>query len=273
MSQTPPQATPLLSVGSQAPPAPPPRPPAVQKPSSHSWVALCGPPPWGLSCLLALQHVLVLASLLCASHLLLLRSLPPEGLSYPPAQLLASSLFSCGMSTTLQTWMGSSLSRAEPVQGAWLPRPGALEYFSPRGVWGCGGVRAAAGHAGAAGGSWPLVLPLWAPGAGPQPGCGRALCPQGGGPVLFHSLGPGMAAYPARGGLFPAPGLLPVTPTPLEASCDLFNPHSHRCLQGPLGADPSGLCVDHLCPSGAQHHPPGAVCPHRGTVVLAASPR
>ena len=55
MSQTPPQATPLLSVGSQAPPAPPPRPPAVQKPSSHSWVALCGPPPWGLSCLLALQ--------------------------------------------------------------------------------------------------------------------------------------------------------------------------------------------------------------------------
>uniref|UniRef100_A0A8D0R311 Solute carrier family 23 member 3 n=1 Tax=Sus scrofa TaxID=9823 RepID=A0A8D0R311_PIG len=109
MSQTPPQATPLLSVGSQAPPAPPPRPPAVQKPSSHSWVALCGPPPWGLSCLLALQHVLVLASLLCASHLLLLRSLPPEGLSYPPAQLLASSLFSCGMSTTLQTWMGSRL--------------------------------------------------------------------------------------------------------------------------------------------------------------------
>uniref|UniRef100_A0A4X1UHW8 Solute carrier family 23 member 3 n=1 Tax=Sus scrofa TaxID=9823 RepID=A0A4X1UHW8_PIG len=95
MSQTPPQATPLLSVGSQAPPAPPPRPPAVQKPSSHSWVALCGPPPWGLSCLLALQ----VGS----------RGSPPGRPLLPPAQLLASSLFSCGMSTTLQTWMGSRL--------------------------------------------------------------------------------------------------------------------------------------------------------------------
>lgn len=53
------------------------------------------------------QHFLVLTSLLWASHLLLLHSLPPGGLSYPPAQLLASSFFSCGMSTVLQTWMGS----------------------------------------------------------------------------------------------------------------------------------------------------------------------
>uniref|UniRef100_A0A8C3X8M3 Solute carrier family 23 member 3 n=1 Tax=Catagonus wagneri TaxID=51154 RepID=A0A8C3X8M3_9CETA len=109
MSRSLPHATPLLSVGSQAPPAPPPRPPAVQRPSSPSCVALCGPPPWGLSCLLALQHVFVLASLLCASHLLLLRSLSPGGLAYLPAQLLASSLFSCGVSTALQTWMGSRL--------------------------------------------------------------------------------------------------------------------------------------------------------------------
>ncbi|KAM5155500.1 solute carrier family 23 member 3 isoform 6-T8 [Callospermophilus lateralis] len=58
---------------------------------------------------LHLQHFLVLASLLCASHLLLLRSLPPGGLSYPPAQLLASSFFSCGVSTVLQTGMGSRL--------------------------------------------------------------------------------------------------------------------------------------------------------------------
>ncbi|KAB1278556.1 Solute carrier family 23 member 3 [Camelus dromedarius] len=58
---------------------------------------------------LHLQHILVLTSLLCASHLLLLRSLPPGRLSYSPAQLLASSLFSCGMSTALQTWMGSRL--------------------------------------------------------------------------------------------------------------------------------------------------------------------
>lgn len=53
------------------------------------------------------QHILVLAVLLCVSHLLLLRSLPPGGLSYTPAQLLASCLFSCGLFTMLQTWMGS----------------------------------------------------------------------------------------------------------------------------------------------------------------------
>ncbi|KAB1278552.1 Solute carrier family 23 member 3 [Camelus dromedarius] len=68
-------------------------------------------PAWQLAlgslCQQLAKHILVLTSLLCASHLLLLRSLPPGRLSYSPAQLLASSLFSCGMSTALQTWMGS----------------------------------------------------------------------------------------------------------------------------------------------------------------------
>ncbi|KAM4870305.1 solute carrier family 23 member 3 [Urocitellus parryii] len=101
---------PLQSVGSQDAPVLLPRPLAVpQNSSSHTWASPCGPPTWGLSCLLALQHFLVLASLLCASHLLLLRSLPPGGLSYPAAQLLASSFFSCGVSTVLQTGMGSRL--------------------------------------------------------------------------------------------------------------------------------------------------------------------
>ncbi|XP_057600214.1 solute carrier family 23 member 3 [Hippopotamus amphibius kiboko] len=109
MSRSPPNAIQLRSVGSQGTMASLPQPPAVQNPSSHSWASLCGPPPWGLSCLLALQHILVLASVLCASHLLLLRSLPAGGLSSFPAQLLASSLFSCGMSTALQTWLGSRL--------------------------------------------------------------------------------------------------------------------------------------------------------------------
>ncbi|XP_072669242.1 solute carrier family 23 member 3 isoform X3 [Canis lupus baileyi] len=93
-------------------PLPPPLPPpqsAVQNPSSHLWASQCGPPPWGLSCLLALQHILVLASLLCASHLLLLQGLPPGELSSSPAQLLASSFFSCGVSTILQIWIGSRL--------------------------------------------------------------------------------------------------------------------------------------------------------------------
>uniref|UniRef100_A0A8C6FR48 Solute carrier family 23 member 3 n=1 Tax=Moschus moschiferus TaxID=68415 RepID=A0A8C6FR48_MOSMO len=109
MSQSPPNAIQLQSVGSQGTLVPLPRPPDVQNPPSHSWASLCRPPPWGLSCLLALQHILVLASLLCASHLFLLPSLPAGGLSFSPAQLLASSLFACGVSTSLQTWMGSRL--------------------------------------------------------------------------------------------------------------------------------------------------------------------
>ncbi|XP_007520676.2 solute carrier family 23 member 3 isoform X1 [Erinaceus europaeus] len=97
MTRAPSQSSPLR--GPRDAPAP-----ADSGPYSHS-----SAPPWGLSCLLALQHLLVLLSVLCASHLLLLRSLSPGGLSYPPAQLLASSLFSCGVSTAVQACMGSRL--------------------------------------------------------------------------------------------------------------------------------------------------------------------
>ncbi|KAM6178405.1 LOW QUALITY PROTEIN: solute carrier family 23 member 3 [Rhynchocyon petersi] len=109
MSRSSPHSSQLRSVISQDVLVHQPLPPAPQSPSSPSWASLGGPPPWGLSCLLALQHIVVLASLLCVSHLLLLRSLPPGGLSYSPAQLLASSLFSSGVSTVLQTWMGTRL--------------------------------------------------------------------------------------------------------------------------------------------------------------------
>ncbi|PNJ36604.1 SLC23A3 isoform 6, partial [Pongo abelii] len=108
MSRSPLNPSQLRSVGSQDALAPLP-PPAPQNPSTRSRDPLCGSLPWGLSCLLALQHVLVMASLLCVSHLLLLCSLSPGGLSYSPSQLLASSFFSCGVSTILQTWMGSRL--------------------------------------------------------------------------------------------------------------------------------------------------------------------
>ncbi|XP_010610168.1 solute carrier family 23 member 3 isoform X2 [Fukomys damarensis] len=109
MSRSPPHPIPLLSMDSQDALAPLSLLPAPQNPSSHSWASRCGPLTWGLSCLLALQHFLVLASLLYAFHLLLLCSLPPGGLSYSPAQLLASSFFACGVSTVLQTWTGSRL--------------------------------------------------------------------------------------------------------------------------------------------------------------------
>ncbi|XP_067994949.1 solute carrier family 23 member 3 isoform X1 [Melanerpes formicivorus] len=65
---------------------------------------------WMLSCCLALQHLAVQASLLCIFHLLLLPTLPEE---LPHAQatgkLLARSLFACGISTVLQTTLGSRL--------------------------------------------------------------------------------------------------------------------------------------------------------------------
>ncbi|XP_009273208.1 PREDICTED: solute carrier family 23 member 3 [Aptenodytes forsteri] len=65
---------------------------------------------WMLSCCLALQHLVVQASLLCIFHLLLLPTLPEES---PHAQatseLLARSLFACGISTVLQTSLGSRL--------------------------------------------------------------------------------------------------------------------------------------------------------------------
>ncbi|XP_004467793.1 solute carrier family 23 member 3 isoform X2 [Dasypus novemcinctus] len=122
MSRSPPHPIQLQPMGSQDTLALPQPPPASQSPSSLSWTPSCGPPTWGLSCLLALQHILVLACLLCASHLLLLHSLPPGGLSYPPAQLLASSFFSCGVSTALQTWMGSRLP---------LVQAPSLEYLIP----------------------------------------------------------------------------------------------------------------------------------------------
>uniref|UniRef100_A0A8C7BZD3 Protein CNPPD1 n=1 Tax=Neovison vison TaxID=452646 RepID=A0A8C7BZD3_NEOVI len=71
MSRSSPHPTQLQSMGPQNAPVPlllppplPPPPPDGQNPSSYPWASQCGPPPWGLSCLLALQHILVLASLL-----------------------------------------------------------------------------------------------------------------------------------------------------------------------------------------------------------------
>jgi hypothetical protein len=61
------------------------------------------------------------------------------------------------------------------------------------GVGGSDSVRVAAVCTRFSGSAWPHVPLLWAPCAGPQLGCGRALCPQGSGPVLFCSLGPGLA--------------------------------------------------------------------------------
>ncbi|POI25406.1 hypothetical protein CIB84_010845, partial [Bambusicola thoracicus] len=63
-----------------------------------------------LSCCLALQHLAVQASLLCIFHLLLLPALSEEQLHIPAASvLLARSLFACGISTWLQTTLGSRL--------------------------------------------------------------------------------------------------------------------------------------------------------------------
>ncbi|XP_054064809.1 solute carrier family 23 member 3-like isoform X8 [Rissa tridactyla] len=63
---------------------------------------------WMLSCCFALQHLAVQTSLLCIFHLLLLPTLPEE-LPQATSELLARSLFACGISTVLQTTLGSRL--------------------------------------------------------------------------------------------------------------------------------------------------------------------
>nr|XP_033803245.1 solute carrier family 23 member 3 [Geotrypetes seraphini]XP_033803246.1 solute carrier family 23 member 3 [Geotrypetes seraphini] len=64
-------------------------------------------PPWSLTSFFVLQHLLVLASLLCVCHILLLQNLPQE--NEKSNRLLATSLFTCGISTALQTTLGSRL--------------------------------------------------------------------------------------------------------------------------------------------------------------------
>ncbi|XP_075789059.1 solute carrier family 23 member 3 isoform X3 [Pelodiscus sinensis] len=71
--------------------------------------SLLSTPPWGLSCCFALQHLAVQASLICIYHLLLLPGLLGGERSRPWSELLARSLFACGVSTGLQTSLGSRL--------------------------------------------------------------------------------------------------------------------------------------------------------------------
>ncbi|XP_075037130.1 solute carrier family 23 member 3 isoform X2 [Mixophyes fleayi] len=77
------------------------------KASRQSSYRLHDTPPWLLSFLFALQYLLVQASLLCTCHSLLLQSRPLA----PPDQsrLLASSLFACGIATSLQCALGTRL--------------------------------------------------------------------------------------------------------------------------------------------------------------------
>ncbi|XP_011918262.1 PREDICTED: solute carrier family 23 member 3 isoform X5 [Cercocebus atys] len=206
MSRSPLNPNQLQSVGSQDALAPLP-PPAPQNPSTHSWDPLCGSLPWGLSCLLALQHVLVMASLLCVSHLLLLCSLSPGGLSYSPSQLLASSFFSCGVSTILQTWMGSRLP---------LVQAPSLEFLI----------------SGLVLTSQKLPLAMQTPG---NSSLMMHLCRGPSCHGLRHWNTSLQEGYPAHGGLFSAPGLQPVSCVPLEASFSFINSHSSPCLPAPLG--------------------------------------
>uniref|UniRef100_UPI00398F5337 solute carrier family 23 member 3 n=1 Tax=Pristiophorus japonicus TaxID=55135 RepID=UPI00398F5337 len=67
-------------------------------------------PPWILSTLFAVQHVLVQAALLQTVHRLLIDALPStQHTSQHGYQLMATSLFSSGIATMLQTTLGSRL--------------------------------------------------------------------------------------------------------------------------------------------------------------------
>lgn len=82
--------------------------PASRSPGRASY-SLLKTPPWGLSCCFALQHLAVQASLLCIFHLLLLPAPPVRDQNRNWNELLARSLFACGVSTALQTSLGSRL--------------------------------------------------------------------------------------------------------------------------------------------------------------------
>uniref|UniRef100_A0A8D0BXC9 Solute carrier family 23 member 3 n=1 Tax=Salvator merianae TaxID=96440 RepID=A0A8D0BXC9_SALMN len=66
---------------------------------------------WSLGCFLALQHFLVQVSFLCVFHFLFIAALPHEELraTSPWNELLARSLFTCGISTVLQYGLGTRL--------------------------------------------------------------------------------------------------------------------------------------------------------------------
>ncbi|XP_018410410.1 PREDICTED: solute carrier family 23 member 3 [Nanorana parkeri] len=64
-------------------------------------------PPWLLSLFFALQHLLVQTSLLCTCHNLLYQNFHLSALDQ--SHLLASSLFACGISTSLQSGLGTRL--------------------------------------------------------------------------------------------------------------------------------------------------------------------
>ncbi|KAM3851177.1 solute carrier family 23 member 3 [Vipera latastei] len=68
-------------------------------------------PPWPISCLLALQHLLVQVSFLCVFHFLFIAILPREQLKETPSWdgLLAHNLFACGISTAIQCSLGTRL--------------------------------------------------------------------------------------------------------------------------------------------------------------------
>nr|XP_020647659.1 solute carrier family 23 member 3 [Pogona vitticeps] len=65
-------------------------------------------PSWPLSCLLALQHLLVQVSFLCIFHLLFITNLPPNAIRCCD-ELLACNLFACGIATTIQCGLGTRL--------------------------------------------------------------------------------------------------------------------------------------------------------------------
>ncbi|XP_077176837.1 solute carrier family 23 member 3 [Paroedura picta] len=91
-------------------------------------------PPWPLSVLLALQHLLVQASYLCIFHLLFLATLPPNKLDGFQCwnELLARSFFACGISTVLQCGLGTRLPLVQAPSFEFLiPAMILTQHMSP----------------------------------------------------------------------------------------------------------------------------------------------
>uniref|UniRef100_A0A8C8SK68 Solute carrier family 23 member 3 n=1 Tax=Pelusios castaneus TaxID=367368 RepID=A0A8C8SK68_9SAUR len=132
--------------------------PAAQSPRQTAY-SLLQTPPWALSCCFALQHLAVQASLLCIFHLLLLPALPGGDQDQKWNELLARSLFSCGISTVLQANLGSRLPLVQAPSFEFLiPAMVLGHHMSPADRNGTEVPAECAGQDCAAPGSWNQPL-------------------------------------------------------------------------------------------------------------------
>ncbi|XP_070585252.1 solute carrier family 23 member 3 isoform X2 [Erythrolamprus reginae] len=91
-------------------------------------------PPWPISCLLALQHLLVQVSFLCVFHFIFIAELAKEQLKAIPSWdgFVAHNLFACGISTVIQCSLGTRLPLVQgPTFEFLIPAMVLIQQMAP----------------------------------------------------------------------------------------------------------------------------------------------